>query len=230
MLSIGSKLEQFKKFIYVTAALLALWLFLIWFLNTFSFTESISFPDLGEVSAKLPLAVTCTIFTWIAIIKWLWKWWPFTYPFALGIPVLEGTWTGYLESDWTPATGATTQPKLIPIVFSIRQTALELTLVCFTKHQTSTSETVNLIGKESTAALHMTYIYTLAKAFQPGLSVQQGAGYGEILQTNPREFRGNYWTSTGTRGRIILVRRSNKLTTEYEAAIREYPLSGWKKF
>lgn len=230
MFSIGTKLDQLKKVVYITAILLGLWLTLILVISGYISNGSLHLPSIQQVVFKFPLAVTITFFSWIAIIKWLWKYPPFTWSFVLGIPVLEGTWTGHLESDWTPDASVASKPKLIPIVFCVQQTALDLTFSCFTEHQRSSSHVVGLIGKDAAESLHMTYTYTLAKEFQPGLGIQHGAGYGEIVSTNPREFRGQYWTSTGTKGRIILERRTDKKTVSYIATSKQFPLTGWRRF
>jgi hypothetical protein len=90
MLSIGTNADHLKKFIYVTVALFLICLFLIW--------AAAGFANSSDMVGHIPLAVSGTLLAILGIIKWGWKLGPF--PWILGIPVLEGTWTGHLESDW----------------------------------------------------------------------------------------------------------------------------------
>ncbi|OFA04536.1 hypothetical protein [Duganella sp. HH101] len=230
MLTTTTKLEQQKKSLYISAVLIALSLTLILFLSHVFSRGEWHLASISEVLQKLPTAVTLTFFAWVAINKWLWKYKPFSSSLALGIPILEGTWTGHLESDWSPGKVPSASPQLFPIVFCIRQTALALTVTSFTKDRTGRSNAAELIGNESAATLHMAYMYTLADSFSPGLGAQHGAGYVEITSANPRELRGTYWTSTKTHGRIILVHRTKKCFDSYTSAIASFPVAQWKKF
>ena len=184
--------EEFKKFIYLTAILFtAFMLLLVSVMDRFE----IGWQTLG----RLPAAITATVFSWAAIVKWGWKRWPFTL--FLRVPILEGTWTGHLEPDWVR--GADNPQREIPIVFVIRQNLLSLTVLSFTEDRHGISYVAQLLKNETTNTVKLVYVYSLREEFRAGEGVQQGAAEVRVIGQQGDELRGEYWTNTKTRGRLI---------------------------
>lgn len=219
MSNLGPKAEELKKFVYITAILLALWfLLLVGLLDRFN----VGWHTFG----RLPPAVTATVLSWIAIVKWGWKRWPFKI--LLRVPLLGGTWIGHLESDWVR--GATDPRRQIPIVFVIQQDLLSLTLVSFTEDREGRSYVAQLAIDDAAKTFKLIYIYSLRDEFRAGEGVQQGAA--EVQVTGPKgfELRGEYWTNTKTRGRLILSHRSSYAVSSFREAKAKFHDQLWRRF
>lgn len=225
MFSVGTKHDQLKKFISITVILTVLCLLLTAVGKNLFAGRGFQAPTMEQAASNLSLAMTGAFFGWLAIIKWAWAWPPFSW--LLGVPVLKGTWTGHLESDWQAAGNA--NPS-IPIAFSIRQTLLSLTVTSFTGDREGISYVADLIGNEAAGTLRLAYIYSLREEFRAGEGTQQGAAEGRVTGAASKEFRGEYWTNTKTRGRLILTRRSAQCTASFDEVHAKWPKAGWRKF
>ena len=203
----SSNTEEIKKFIYLTAILFAVFLVLL-----------IGAIDRFEISwhtlSRLPAAITATVFSWAAIVKWGWKKWPFTL--LLRVPILEGTWTGHLESDWVR--GADNPARQIPIVLS------------FTEDRHGTSYVAQLLRNDAANTLKLVYVYSLREEFRAGEGVQQGAAEVRIIGRHCDELRGEYWTNTKTSGRLILARRSSQEVGSFHEAKSKWTRAPWQSF
>lgn len=165
MSTLGLIAENFrKKFIYIVTILFVIFLvFLVGGKDRF---------NIGwHTLSLLPTAITLTIICWGAIVKWGWKKRPFNLLF--GIPILEGTWIGHLESDWIR--GADNPQRQIKIVFVIRQTLLSLTVLSFTEDRHGVSHVAQLLKNDEANRIKLAYIYSLREEFRAGEGFQQGA-------------------------------------------------------
>lgn len=211
--------EELKKFIYLTAILFtAFMLLLVGVMDRFE----IGWQTLG----RLPAAITATVFSWAAIVKWGWKRWPFTL--LLRVPILEGTWTGHLESDWVR--GADNPQREIPIVFVIRQNLLSLTVLSFTEDRHGISYVAQLLKNEMANTVKLVYVYSLREEFRAGEGVQQGTAEVRVIGRQGDELRGEYWTNTKTRGRLILIRRSSQEVGSFQEAKSKWNRTPWRTF
>jgi hypothetical protein len=184
MSNLGPKAEELKKFVYITAILLALWfLLLVGLLDRFN----VGWHAFG----RLPPAVTA-------------------------------------ESDWVR--GATDPRRQIPIVFVIQQDLLSLTLVSFTEDREGRSYVAQLAIDDAAKTFKLIYIYSLRDEFRAGEGVQQGAA--EVQVTGPKgfELRGEYWTNTKTRGRLILSHRSSYAVSSFREAKAKFHDQLWRRF
>lgn len=219
MSSLGLNTEELKRFIYLTAILFAAFLVLL--------VGAIDRFELGWYTlGRLPAAITATVISWVAIVKWGWKTWPFTL--LLRVPILEGTWTGHLESDWVR--GADNPERQIPIVFVIRQNLLSLTVLSFTEDRHGISYVAQLLKNDTANTIKLAYIYSLREEFRAGEGVQQGAAEVRVVGQRADELRGEYWTNTKTRGRLILTRRSSQEVGSFQEAKSKLSRTPWRDF
>lgn len=219
MTSLGLSGDGLKKFVYVTAVLFAIFLALL------SGVMDGFIIGLHTI-ARVPSAIALTIAAWAAIIEWGWKSRPFIW--VLRVPVLAGTWTGHLESDWLR--GAGDPSRQIPIVFVIRQNLLSITVVSFTKDRHGVSYVAQLLKNEAANLTRLVYVYSLREEFRAGEGMQQGAAEVQVIGSQARELRGEYWTNTETRGRLILSRRSSKEVSSFNEASSKWPHDQWQAF
>jgi hypothetical protein len=219
MSSLGLSADGLKKFVYVTALLLVFFLAL---LSAVMDGFEIGWHTVG----RLPGAIVLTVVAWAAIVEWGWKLWPFTW--LLRVPNLSGTWTGHLESDWVRGTG--NPQRQIPIVFVIRQNLLSLTVLSFTEDRHGVSYVAQLLKNDSANSVKLAYVYSLREEFRAGEGVQQGAAEVMVVGRPGEELRGEYWTNTKTRGRLILTRRSPEGISSFKDAKSKWNRTPWRDF
>lgn len=211
--------DNVKPFVFVTAAVMLVALAaLIWLLDDWSLG--------GHTFQRIPTAVMLTAFFWAFFIRWGWKW-----PLLRKIfdrPTLGGTWIGHLQSDWTrednvPAT-------IVPIVFAIRQDFLSLHIQSFTADRVGLSDIAVLVDNKETGITYLSYIYALRDEFRAGQGHQQGAAELRLTHAKRQELRGEYWTNTKTRGRVLLRKYSSTLVHTFGEAAQKRAISEWPQF
>jgi len=146
----------------------------------------------------------------------------------LRVPILEGTWTGHLESDWVR--GADNPQRQIPIVFVIRQNLLSLAVLSFTEDRHGVSYVAQLLRNDTANTIKLAYVYSLREEFRAGEGVQQGAAEVRIIGRQGDELRGEYWTNTKTRGRLILARQSTQEVGSFQEAKSRWNRTPWRDF
>jgi hypothetical protein len=219
VLTIGSHADDVRKFVAITVGIfLIILVLLVGTIDKFT----IGWYTLGRVW----LAISMTAFSWLVIAHRLWKIWPFRM--FLRVPVLQGTWTGNLQSNWSASPNG--QTPLIPILFVIRQDLLSLTVLSFTKSRHGISQVARIIRNHETNTTKLAYIYSLCEEFRAGDGMQQGAAEVRAVGKRDVELRGEYWTNMNTRGRLILTRRSQQEVNSFDEAVSAYGSTPWKTF
>lgn len=185
------KKQELNKIIYISVALSAILTLIYLFYNnsfdTTTFYRGVSF------------SISIVTLFWTFYIAYGWKLCLLNKIFYR--PNLNGTWKGYLESDWKDEKGNTIAPKEIFIV--IRQNFLRIHFTTFTDNFIgySYSETFNL--KEETGLKNVAYLYRKDTSRCNDDDLREGAT--ELRFINDKSFKkldGKYWTNTKTQGRI----------------------------
>jgi hypothetical protein len=211
--------EDLNKFVHVTAGLtVAVLALLVWALDDLK----VGLHTIDRVET----AASATLVFWLFFAKWGWKWWPLSLLFTR--PNLGGTWVGHLESDWQR--GINNAGSIIPIAFAIRQTFLSLAIHSLTKDREGLSDVASVVVKEDVGVTYLSYVYSLREEFRAGQGNQQGAAELRLVRGPNQELRGEYWTNTKTRGRLLLRRRSGHLVNSFGDARNRWPVEQWPKF
>jgi hypothetical protein len=212
-----SALEH-KKFIYVTAVLVAFfWAIIIGVIDAF---------QIGwQTPSRLFPAITATIILWAIIGEYFWKKWPLSV--LLRVPVLEGTWTGHLQSNWRKNKGEGQQT--LPLVFVIRQNLWSLTVLSFTKERHGISCVAQILKNDPAKTIKLAYLYSLREEFKAGEGVQEGAAELRVLGKRTNELKGEYWTNMNTSGRLILTHQSSEAVESFQEARSRWK-SDWQNF
>lgn len=220
MPKLSVKAVELKGFVYITAVVFALFMVVqVAILDRFA----VGWKSTG----RIPVAITLTTFSWIGIVRWAWKIWPFRL--FLGVPVLEGSWTGHLQSDWTrDMKGAEQSP--IPIVFAIRQDLLTLTVLSFTENRHGISHVAQVLANDAADMVKLVYLYSLCEEFRAGGGTQQGAAEVRLVGKKADELRGEYWTNMKTRGRVIVRRQSRHAVASFQEATSNWSKVSWTSF
>jgi len=141
---------------------------------------------------------------------------------------LGGTWIGHLESDWQR--GGDKPGSLIPIAFAINQSFFALIIHSLTKDREGLSDVAKIVVKEDAGVTYLSYVYSLREEFRAGLGGQQGSAELRLVGGTRPELRGEYWTNTKTRGRVLLRRCSAELVDSFADARSKWPVDQWPKF
>lgn len=200
------KKQELNKIIYISIALSAILSLTYLFYNnsfdTTTFYRGISF------------SISVVTLFWTFYITYGWKYCLLNKIFYR--PNLNGTWKGYLESDWKDENGNTIAPKEIFIV--IRQNFLRIHFTTFTDTFIgySYSETFNL--KEETGLKNVAYLYRKDTSRFNDDDLREGAT--ELRLINDKRFKkldGKYWTNTKTQGRISVEFISGNYIDSFES-------------
>jgi SMODS-associating 2TM, beta-strand rich effector domain len=212
--------SDLKRFVQITAGItVAVLALLIW-----AFDGMRLGPKTFD---RVSSAVSATVVFWLVFAKCGWKLWPFSLLFTR--PNIGGTWIGHLESDWQR--GVQQPGVVIPIAFAIRQTFFSLLIYSLTKDRAGLSDVANLVVKEESGVTYLSYVYSLRDEFRAGMGTQQGAAELRLIGGGASpELRGEYWTNTKTRGRLILRRSSDDLVGSFDDARQRWPLAQWPMF
>lgn len=167
------------------------------------------------------------VFLSIAFELWLWKL-PFLHGWLVKRPVIDGTWSVELLSNWKDETGNTISPIEGYVV--IRQTLLNLSLRLMTKESSS-----HLVGTEIVCSADGLYcvsgVYRNEPRYQDrGHSqIHFGAVWLRVIESPTQMLEGHYWTDRNTAGEMQLSKRQKQKFQDFKSA-RDYyaQLSGRK--
>ena len=211
--------EDLERFVKLTAGItVGVLAFLVWFLDDMRIGS--------HITDRVSTAISVTSAFWVFYAKWGWRMWPASLLFTR--PNLRGTWIGHLESDWQR--GAGNPGSVIPIVFAINQSFFSLIIHSLTKDQEGLSDVAKIVVKEDPGVTYLSYVYSLREEFRAGMGNQQGAAELRLVKGGQPELRGEYWTNTKTRGRLLLRRCSARTVGSYDDARSKWPVAQWPKF
>lgn len=164
----------------------------------------------------------CIIFLFI---KFGWKLCIFR-TWLVPFPNLNGTWIGYIYSDWIdPSTKE--RVKKIPVMLSIYQTFYETNCIMHTGEMKSysTAEGFNINREQQTRQL--SYIYTSKpRVLLSERSTQHdGAMVFDIVGEKEIKLKGKYWTERKTKGEIVLEFYSKKRFDEMPELTEDHPVT-----
>lgn len=166
----------------------------------------------GVRAASFGISIT-TIF-WTFYFSFGWRLWGFNWIFYR--PNLQGTWSGVLKSDWKNKKGK----KVSDIEFYIvvRQSFLRIHFTTFTDSfiGTSYSETFSL--KKEIGLKNVAYLYRKETSQEDNKVLQEGATELRLIDSNPRELEGKYWSNQKTKGKIKVRFVSNTIVDSFNDA------------
>lgn len=189
--------------------------FLVIWVAIIFFTKSYSATNLWPIIKQVPLAISIYVVVATIFIKWIWRWKIFQ-GWIIKIPDLQGTWKGYLQSDWiNPETQKGIDP--IPMVLVIKQTLITIKCTLMTKESSSYSTTADFNLAYGGEDIYLTYNYTnRPKAtIRDRSAIHDGAAILKVIRKPNLILEGEYWTSRKTRGEINLHFDSKELVEKF---------------
>ncbi|HID9486367.1 hypothetical protein L5C66_28540 [Pseudomonas aeruginosa] len=179
---------------------------------------------LGLALGWFSIGATATTGLFWVFYKWIWRFRIISE--FLGRPVLHGVWIGELRSRYKVKDS--NPPKIIPIVFIIRQSYLSLSIVSLTRDQEGDSKVEAILHNPRTNIFRLAYVFELRNEFAGEIRLINGAG---DLNIEKHTLKGPYWTSSPSHGIIAMRRVSDccDTVTSFPEAKRKWPAeSDWK--
>lgn len=209
---------NFNRFLYAVLAISAVAWFVIAIIRKI---DLLNFLDYIKI---LPDVVTFDLFIYFIFNYWLWKWKIFRGWLVL-YPNLNGTWSGYIKSDYiNPKTRNKISP--IPVILTIKQSFFKISCVMKTEEMVSHSygEDFKIDSDRQIKQL----IYSYSSKPKISISNRSAIHYGtilfEILEKPKLKLRGEYWTSRKTTGEIVLEYRDKKILDEIPEDLGKHPI------
>jgi len=201
------KKNELNKIIYISIAISALLTLAYLFINR-SYALIALFRGVS-------FSITAVTLFWTFYFAYGWKLWGFNRIFYR--PNLNGTWKGFIISDWRDADGNTVPPREIYIV--IRQNFLRIHFTTFTDTFVgySYSETFNL--KKETGLKNVAYLYRKDTSQSNEDDLREGATELRLINDNKfKKLDGKYWTNTKTQGKISIEFFNENHVDSFESA------------
>lgn len=173
----------------------------------------------AELSFFKPLSIVTTVLT-VALAGFDRLFWRLPWMSKLhGVPNLNGTWTGHVDSTWVDPKNGKALTSILGVVV-VRQTYTSLYVRMFTAEQSSMSVAAGL-EPEADGRVVMNYLYRS----EPQLSIRDRSQihYGGVrlaLGGEADELDGSYWTDRNSKGELKLRRISRVHAADLKAAER----------
>jgi len=187
--------------------------------------------DLSKVKdffGLVPKVVSIDLLVIAAFVKWGWKLKIFR-GWLVPFPDLNGTWTGFIYSDWkNPQTGE--KPPPIPVMLTVNQSFFHVSCVMRTSEMESSSYSEGFLIDTDRQVKKVAYSYTS----KPRLSLSDrsiphdGSAVFQIIEKPKLKLTGRYWTERLTKGEITLEYHTEEMLEELPESLREHPVTEYE--
>jgi len=172
----------------------------------------------------LPQVVSIDLIIYAFFVNWGWKWKIFQ-SWLVPFPNLNGTWEGYIYSDWIdPKTKNKIDP--IPVILTIKQSFSKISCIMKTAEMISQSYGEDFKIDKDRQIRQLVYSYSSKPklSFSDRSSIHDGTILFDILGNPVSKLKGEYWTSRKTTGEIILKYREKNLLEEIPDDLGKHPM------
>jgi hypothetical protein len=194
-----------------------------WF--SIAYFSGLDLSKMLDFFGLIPKVVSADLLVVAIFIKWGWKLKIFR-GWLVPFPNLNGSWTGFIYSDWTnPETGA--KPPPIPVMLTVNQSFFHISCMMRTSEMESSSYSEGFIIDPDRQLKSIAYIFTS----KPRLSLNErsiphdGGAVFQIIEKPQQKLVGRYWTERLTKGEIILQYHSKELLDELPQDLGEHPVT-----
>lgn len=207
-----------KPFLYLLAGFSAIVLFLAALIQGFDLRNFL------DVVRLIPIVATADGIAYFIFTAWLWRWNPLQ-GWLVPFPDLNGTWQGYIQTNWKDAEGQTPGP--IPTILTIKQSFGRISCVMRTEEMESHSYLEGFCIDKDDQVRRVCYSYTS----KPKASLRErstphdGSILFNIIGTPVNKLGGEYWTQRQTTGTVILTFRTKMLLDEMPSDFPAHPVT-----
>jgi len=207
-----------KPFLYLLAGFSAIVLFLAGLVQGFDLRNFL------DVLRLIPIVATADCLAYFVFTTWLWRW-NRLEGWLIPFPDLNGTWQGYIQTEWRDDEGKTPGP--IPTIVTIKQSFGRMSCVMRTGEMESHSYLEGFCIDKNTQVRRLCYSYTS----RPKASLRErstphdGTMLFNIIGTPVNKLEGEYWTQRQTTGIATLTFRTNELLDEVPSDLPTHPMT-----
>ncbi|NGZ61168.1 MAG: hypothetical protein CV081_11800 [Nitrospira sp. LK265] len=140
-------------------------------------------------------------------------------------PDLNGTWQGTIQTTWKdPETGKTPGP--IPVILTVKQSFISISCVMRTAEMCSRSYFADFWIDRDQQVQKLAYSYSSSPlpSVRHRSPPHDGTMVFDVVGNPATKLNGQYWTSRGTAGEVILTFRSRDLLEELPNDLGEHPM------
>jgi len=208
-----------KSSIYLLLGLSALAWFSLAYMGGLDLSKAKDFFGLA------PKVVSFDLLVITAFVKWGWKL-PIFRSWLVTFPNLNGTWIGYIYSDWkNPETGE--KPPRIPVMLTVNQSFFHVSCKMRTGEMESASYSEGFLIDPDRQIKKIAYSYTS----NPRLSLNErsiphdGTAVFQIIEKPKQKLVGRYWTERLTKGEIVLEYHLKEQLEELPKTFGKHPVT-----
>ncbi|WP_109300596.1 hypothetical protein [Aquimarina sp. AU474] len=170
--------------------------------------------NLTDGLRAISFGITITTLFWAFYFSYGWKWWMLNKIFYR--PNLSGTWSGTLKSDWEDENGEKVGD--IEFYLVIRQSFLRIHFTTFTNSFIGISYSETMALKKETGLKNVAYLYRKETSQDDNEILQEGATELRLIDSNPKELIGRYWSNQKTNGKINVSFISSEIVDSFNDA------------
>jgi hypothetical protein len=208
-----------KPFWFILAVYSVLIMFCAALFKGFTFINILDFLRL------VPIVATADGIAYLVFATWLWRC-KLLQGWLIPFPNLNGTWHGYIQTNWKDTEGNT--PRPIPAILSIKQGFGRVSCVMRTAEMESHSYLEGFCIDKDAQFKKLCYSYTSRPkaSLRDRSTPHDGTMLFNIIGKPVHKLEGEYWTQRKTAGTITLTFRTKKLLDEIPSDFPEHSVSG----
>jgi hypothetical protein len=206
-----------KTFLYLLAGFSAIVLFLA------ALIQGLDLRNFLDLLRLIPIVATADGIAFFIFTVWLWRW-NLLQVWLVPFPDLNGTWQGYIQTNWKDANGRAPGP--IPTILTIKQSFGRISCVMRTEEMESHSYIEGFCIDKDAQVRRLCYSYTS----RPKASLRErstphdGSILFNIIGKPVNKLEGEYWTQRQTTGTAILTFRTKVLLDEMPSDLTAHPV------
>jgi hypothetical protein len=172
----------------------------------------------------IPTVVTVDLLIVGIFMKWLWRW-KHLQGWLIPFPDLNGTWQGYIQTNWKNEEGKTPGP--IPTILTVKQSFGRMSCVMRTAEMESYSYLADFCIDKDSQIRRLCYSYTSKPkaALRDRSTPHDGTILFNIIGSPVRKLEGEYWTQRTTTGTVTLTYRTAEILEELPPDLPAHPMA-----
>lgn len=195
---------------------------LVWFVVARA--SGLNLKNLIDFMRPIPTVVTVDLLLVVFFMKWGWRW-KLLQGWLVPFPDLNGTWQGYIQTNWKDEQGKTPGP--IQVILKINQTFGRISCVMQTAEMESHSyvEGFCIDRERQIRQLCYSYMSKPKVSLRDRSTPHDGTILFKIIGKPANKLEGEYWTQRKTMGTVTLTFLTKKLLDELPSNSTIRPLS-----
>jgi len=199
------KKEELKHIVFISITIAAIITLLYLFILNLDLT-------LSNIGRAVSSGITLTTLFWTFYFSEAWKWKVFNWIFYR--PNINGTWAGFLTSDYTDTDGNRIPP--IEFFIVVRQSFIRIHFTTFTKNFVGVSYAETFSLNKDKGLKNIAYLYRKDSTQSNDEILREGATELRlIVNKEDKKLEGKFWSNTKTQGILSVTFISKEYVDSY---------------